>query len=127
VADMGEIEYGYRARRLGFISFIVHDSVVRHDVGRDPGVAARPYRFGPISLMLVETSPWRSYYSIRNKIYFWLYEYRPRSIRAVLRVILEVCIFTFSFAVRPFSHGAQLVASIRGILDGLTGNMTARY
>jgi rhamnopyranosyl-N-acetylglucosaminyl-diphospho-decaprenol beta-1,3/1,4-galactofuranosyltransferase len=127
VADMGEIEYGYRARQLGFISFIVHDSVIRQDVGRGPGVTTRLYRLGPISLMLVETSPWRSYYSIRNKIYFWLYEYRPRSIRAVLRVVVEVCIFTLSFAVRPFSHRAQLAASIRGILDGLTGNMTARY
>jgi rhamnopyranosyl-N-acetylglucosaminyl-diphospho-decaprenol beta-1,3/1,4-galactofuranosyltransferase len=127
VADMGEIEYGYRARQLGFISFIVHNSVVRHDVGREPGVATRPYRFGPIRLMLVETSPWRSYYSIRNKIYFWLYQYRPRSLKAMLRIAVEVFIFTFSFAIRPFSHRLQLAASIRGILDGLTGNMAARY
>jgi rhamnopyranosyl-N-acetylglucosaminyl-diphospho-decaprenol beta-1,3/1,4-galactofuranosyltransferase len=127
VADMGEIEYGYRARQLGFISFIVHNSVIHHDVGRDPGVTARLRRFGPISLVLVETSPWRSYYSIRNKIYFWLYQYRPRSVKAIIRTIVEVIIFTFSFAVRPFSHHQQLAASIRGILDGLTGNMTARY
>ena len=48
VVDMGEIEYGYRARQLGFTSYIVHNSVVRHDVGRDPGIVPRLYRFGPI-------------------------------------------------------------------------------
>ncbi|MGH9865475.1 MAG: glycosyltransferase [Candidatus Acidiferrales bacterium] len=127
VADMGEIEYGYRARQLGFTSYIVHNSVIRQDVGRDPGVVTRVYRFGPIRLLLFETSPWRSYYSIRNKIYFWLYQSKPRRVAAVLRAIVEVFIFTFGLVVRPVSHRPQLVACLRGIRDGLTGNMVARY
>src|SRR5262249_19666055 len=75
VADMGEIEYGYRARQLGFASYIVHNSVIRQDVGRDPGIVTRPYRFGPISLTFHEASPWRAYYATRNPLYFWLYQY----------------------------------------------------
>lgn len=127
VADMGEIEYGYRARRLGFTSYIVHDSVIRQDVGRDPGVVTHVRRFGPISLILFETSPWRSYYSIRNKIYFWLYQSKPRRAGAVLRAVVEVLIFTFGLVIRPFSHRSQLIACLRGIRDGVTGNMARRY
>ena len=127
VADMGEIEYGFRARQLGFTSYIVHNSVIRQDVGRDPGVVTRVYRFGPMSLILFQTSPWRSYYSVRNKIYFWLYQSKPLHPRMILRVIVEVLVFTFGLVVRPFSHWPQLVASLRGIRDGLTGNMMARY
>jgi rhamnopyranosyl-N-acetylglucosaminyl-diphospho-decaprenol beta-1,3/1,4-galactofuranosyltransferase len=127
VADMGEIEYGYRARQLGFTSYIVHNSVVRHDVGREPGVVSRLYRFGPINLPLVETSPWRSYYAVRNMIYFWLYQSKPRRAKPVLRVMVTVFIFAFSFILRPLSHRAQLVACFRGIRDGLTGNIAARY
>ena len=127
VADMGEIEYGYRARQLGFTSYIVHNSVIYQDVGRPPGVVTRVYRLGPISVMLFETSPWRSYYSIRNKIYFWLYQSKPRRLVAISRAIAEVSIFTFGLVVRPFSHRSQLVACMRGIRDGLTGNMAARY
>jgi rhamnosyltransferase len=127
VADMGEIEYGYRARQLGFTSYVVHNSVVRHDVGRDPGVAPRSYRFGPFKLPLVETSPWRSYYAIRNMIYFWLYQSKPRHMKQITRVIVIVFIVSFGFVLRPSSHRRQLFACIRGIRDGLTGNMAARY
>ena len=39
--DIAEIEYGYRARQLGFTSYVVHDNVIRHDVGREPGAPPR--------------------------------------------------------------------------------------
>jgi rhamnopyranosyl-N-acetylglucosaminyl-diphospho-decaprenol beta-1,3/1,4-galactofuranosyltransferase len=127
VADMGEIEYGYRARQLGFTSYVVHNSVVIHDVGRGPGVGSRLYRFGPFKLPLVETSPWRSYYAIRNMIDFWLYQCKPRRLKPIVRVILIVFLFASSFVLRPLSHRPQLIACIRAIRDGLTGNMAARY
>src|SRR5438105_225399 len=62
VLDTAEIEYGYRARQHGFTSYVVHNSVVRHDVGGNPGAVTRLYRFGPISLTFYERSPWRTYY-----------------------------------------------------------------
>jgi GT2 family glycosyltransferase len=127
VADMGEIEYGYRARQLGFTSYVVHNSVVRHDVGREPGVAPRFYRFGPFKIPLVETSPWRSYYALRNMIYFWLYQSKPRNMKQIVRVGVIVFIFIVGFVLRPSSHRRQLFACIRGIRDGLTGNIAARY
>ena len=127
VADMGEIEYGYRARQLGFTSYVVHNSVIGHDVGRPPGVVTRLRRFGPVSFMLFETTPWRCYYSMRNKIYFWLYQSKPRRVKPVLRTAVEVFIFTLGLVVRPFSHRRQLAACLRGIRDGLTGNLAARY
>ncbi len=127
VNDMGEAEYGYRARQLGFTSYVVHSSVVRHDVGRPPGVAPRLYRFGPLKFPMVEMAPWRAYYVARNIIYFWLYEYKPRHLKPITRTIVTVLIITFSFVLRPLSHRRQLLACIRGIRDGLTGNIAARY
>ena len=127
VADMGETEYGYRARRLGFRSCIVHDSVVRHDVGRGPGIVSRPYRFGPLKITLVETSPWRTYYAVRNMLYFWLYQSKPRHPKPILRVLGKVFVHAFGLLLRPFSHRPQLVACLRAIRDGVTGNIAARY
>src|SRR4051794_39840608 len=40
-ADWGELEYGYRAREAGFISYVVQDSVLDHDVGGTPGISIR--------------------------------------------------------------------------------------
>ena len=38
VLDMAEFEYGYRARQLGYTSYMVHNGITHQDVGRDPGV-----------------------------------------------------------------------------------------
>jgi len=127
VADMGEAEYGYRARQLGFTSYIVHSAVIHHDVGRDPGVAQRLYHYGPIRLSLYETSPWRAYYSVRNMIYFWLYQYEPGGMAPPLRGIVRSLATTLNFLVRPVSHRRHLIACIRGIRDGLTRHMERRY
>jgi len=128
VIDMCEIEYGYRARQNGFTSYIVHNGMIRHDVGRNPGVVTRLYRFGPISITFYETSPFRTYYSIRNVIYFWLYQYKPRRItRALHWVAWRVAPLTLNFVLRPRDYGAQILACFRGIWHGVTGNMAARY
>jgi GT2 family glycosyltransferase len=127
VCDMAEAEYGYRARQLGFTSYVVHSSVVRHDVGRPPGVGPRLYRFGPLKLSLVEMSPWRTYYAVRNMIYFWLYECKPRHLKPIIRTIVTVFAIAFSFVLRPLSHRRQLLARVRAIRDGLTGDIAARY
>ena len=125
--DIAEIEYGYRARQLGLTSYVVHAGVIHHDVGRGPGAQHRPHRFGPISLRLYELSPARCYYSVRNMIYFWVYQYKPRSIAPVLRGIIQSLLTTVNFALMPISHRHHLIACMRGIRDGLTRHMERRY
>jgi GT2 family glycosyltransferase len=127
VLDIAELEYGYRARQLGFTSYVVHNSVTHHDVGRNAGAAHRRLRLGPLSLWLSEVSPTRCYYSMRNSLYFFVYESKPRRISVVLRAIVRAFSFTAGFAVRPFSHRPHLAGCIRGIRDGLTGHMERRY
>jgi rhamnosyltransferase len=127
VLDVGELEYGYRARELGLKSYIVHSGMIRHDVGRRPGFAPRIWRFGPIEFQLYEASPIRCYYSLRNWIYFWLYQFKPRRIGRVVRSIIRSFFFMMTFVIRPISHRRHLLACLRGIQDGLTMHIERRY
>ncbi|HTV28535.1 MAG TPA: glycosyltransferase [Xanthobacteraceae bacterium] len=125
--DMGELEYGYRARVLGFFSYIVFSSVLHQDVGRAPGVIVQIRRFGPLSFRLYEMSPPRCYYYVRNMLYFWLYQCRPPRPRWVVRSLVHAMSFLTTFAVRPLSHHRHLIASLRGFWDGVTMHMERRY
>ena len=127
--DIAELEYGYRARQLGLTSYVVHNSVIHHDVGRNAGSTHRVvFSLGSLSLRLYEVSPIRCYYCVRNVIYFWLYQYKPRRMKVALRWIVRSSFgFIVGFAVRPFSHRRQLAACLRGVWDGLTAHMERRY
>lgn len=125
--DLAELEYGYRGKQLGLTGYIVNNGVLHHDVGRPGGVATRLWRFGPLSFRLVELSPHRCYYHVRNMIYFWLYQCRPYRPRWVFKSIVHAVFFPRTFAVRPVSHGRHLIACYRGAWDGLTGHIERRY
>ena len=125
--DLSELDYGYRARRLGYTGYVVNSGVLHQDVGRNPGVATRTWRFGPLSVRLYEMSPARCYYYVRNMLYFWLYQFRPARPRRIARTLVHAFVFPRTFAIRPFSHNRHLIACARGVRDGLTGNMAARY
>jgi rhamnosyltransferase len=127
VLDIAELEYGYRARQLGFTSYMVCGSVTHQDVGRAPGVVTRTLRLGPLTIRLYEIPPIRCYYQVRNRIYFWLYQCRPRRPRRIFRSIAYSLLFPRSFVIRPLSHGQHLVACLRGFWDGLTMHMERRY
>jgi GT2 family glycosyltransferase len=127
VLDWGDLEYGYRARRLGFTSYMIHNCVLHQDVGRGSGLASRSFRLGPVKLKLYEVSPLRSYYHVRNAIYFWLYEYKPWLPQQAARSIAHSFAFTMSFVVRPFSHHRQAIACLRGLWDGLTMHLERRH
>jgi rhamnosyltransferase len=128
VADMGEIEYGYRARQLGFASYVVHNSIVRHDVGRNPGVVVtKVWSIGRWKVALHDLSPWRAYYSSRNNLYFWLHQCQPRQPRSVLRAIAIALLSLIGLMLRPVRQHRQLIASLRGLWDGLTAHMERRY
>jgi GT2 family glycosyltransferase len=128
VLDVGEVEYGYRARQLGLTSYLVHDAVTHQDVGRPPGVVvSKTLTIGRWKLAFREASPIRCYYATRNHLYFWLYQCQPRQLRGVLRAIVIALFSVISFVLRPVSHRRQLIASLRGLWDGLTAHMERRY
>jgi rhamnosyltransferase len=126
-ADWGELEYGYRTRECGFVNYVVHDSILDHDVGGTPGISIRTWRFGPVAFRMFDTSPLRCYYFVRNAIVFWLYQCKRRRLRTVLRMLLVCANFTMSFVVRPITRHRQLTACVRGVWDGLTMQLERRY
>ena len=128
VLDVAEIEYGYRARQLGFASYVVHGGVTHQDVGRPPGVVVtRVWKIGRFRLGFPEVSAIRTYYISRNLLYFWMYQFRPLSPRSVVRNIVVVLLFPLNFVLQPVSHRRQLIAYFRGVWDGLTGHIERRY
>jgi hypothetical protein len=128
VADMGEFEYGYRARRLGFTSYMVHNSVIHHDVGRRAGVLIiKSFTIGRWTFPLRGLSPWRAYYASRNPLYFGLYQCRLRRPRQVFRAVVQGLLSPVGFVLRPVSQRRQLIATLRGLWHGLTAQMRRRY
>jgi rhamnopyranosyl-N-acetylglucosaminyl-diphospho-decaprenol beta-1,3/1,4-galactofuranosyltransferase len=128
VLDMAEVEYGYRARQLGLTSYMIHDAVTHQDVGRRPGmVVSRVWRIGRRKFVFRDAAPIRVYYATRNYLYFWLYQCRPRKPRGILRAIVVALLSPIGFVLRPVSRRPQLIASLRGLWDGLTGRMGRRY
>jgi rhamnopyranosyl-N-acetylglucosaminyl-diphospho-decaprenol beta-1,3/1,4-galactofuranosyltransferase len=125
--DFGELEYGYRASLLGFHGYMVTTAAVHQDVGRLPGVMNRAARFGPFKLRSYDLSPLRCYYRVRNLIYFWVYERRPRRPQWVFRSIRSGLFFPRNFVLRPVSCRRHLAACVRGFWDGLTMHMERRY
>ena len=128
VLDVAEVEYGYRARQLGFTSYMVHSSITHQDVGRAPGVVVtRVWNVGRFRLEFREVPAIRTYYVSRNLLYFWLYQFRPLSPRRVVSSVAHVLLFPTNFVLQPLSHRQQLIAYFRGVWDGLTGHMERRY
>ena len=128
VLDMAEIEYGYRAQKLGFVSYMVHSGLTQQDVGRPPGVVVtRVWKIGRFRLAFREVSAIRTYYISRNLLYFWLYQVRPIHPRRVVYCFAHAVTFPVNFALRPISHRRHLIAYFRGVWDGLTGHMERRY
>jgi rhamnopyranosyl-N-acetylglucosaminyl-diphospho-decaprenol beta-1,3/1,4-galactofuranosyltransferase len=128
VLDVGEVEYGYRTRQLGLTSYLIHDAVTHQDVGRKPGiVVSKVFKIGRWRFAFREASAIRSYYATRNHLYFWLYQCQPRQPRGVIRAIIIAVLSPIGFLLRPVSHRPQLIASLRGLWDGLTARMERRY
>jgi hypothetical protein len=128
VLDAAEVEYGYRARQVGLTSYMVHDAVTHQDVGRRPGVVVtKVWRIGRWKVALCDVSPIRAYYASRNPLYFWLYQCQQRQLGQVVRAIVRAFLSPVGFVLRPVSHHRQLIASLRGIWDGLTAQMGRRY
>jgi glycosyltransferase involved in cell wall biosynthesis len=128
VLDVAEIEYGYRARKLSFVSYMVHSGITHQDVGRPPGVVVTSvWKVGPLRLPFREVSAIRVYYISRNLLYFWLYQVKPFHPGRAVYSVSRVLVFLMNFAFQPFSRRRELAAYFRGVWDGLTGHMERRY
>jgi rhamnopyranosyl-N-acetylglucosaminyl-diphospho-decaprenol beta-1,3/1,4-galactofuranosyltransferase len=126
--DLTELEYGYRARQLGFMSYIVNRAVLHQDVGRPPGaITTKKWNIGRFEIGFRAISPLRTYYHSRNLLYFWLYQCRPLRPRGVVRCIVYVLVYPTNLALRPVTYRRQLTACMRGLWDGLTGHIERRY
>ena len=142
VLDRGELEYAYRVMKAGYKAFIHQDAVIRHNIRGTPGLALKRLKVGPITLKFFELAPIRCYYTCRNTLYFTVYDSTDgrlaklaeqwrlgsRPGRSLMSgVAWQAALFTLNFVLRPRTHGAQIRACLRGIWDGLTGNIAARY
>jgi GT2 family glycosyltransferase len=125
-ADCGEIEYGYRSKQRGYKAFVCLTSILMHNVAGQSMVFTS-HRLGPLSLRLFEFSPLRCYYETRNRLNFWLYQYKDRDFVVVRRTLVLELWFLLNFLLRPRTHRRQIVACLRGIWDGIFKNMHHRY
>ena len=127
VMDFSELEYGYRAKPLGLMGYIVDSAILHQDVGRLPAVRTRSAHYGPFKFWWYDLSPSRCYYRVRNFIYFWVHQCRPLRPRWAFRSIRSGLFFPRNFVLHPVSQRDHLVACVRGFWDGLMGRMERRY
>lgn len=127
VLDWGEFEYGYHMMKGGYQGFIHRDSILDHDIRGTPSLNAVEIRLGFAMTTVYEFPPIRCYYMCRNMLYFALYDVDLGRLGLSRRVVWTVFRLTMNFLLRPLNHGAQIHACLRGIWDGITGNIVARY
>jgi rhamnopyranosyl-N-acetylglucosaminyl-diphospho-decaprenol beta-1,3/1,4-galactofuranosyltransferase len=115
-------EYSLRLRRLGIRMFYVRGSVIRH-----PELRLKEVSFFGRKVMLVESPPWKAYYSIRNQAYvarvysmgpagFYL-GYLPRQ--------LLFLVFRAIF-LDPERHFTRLLLYITALMDAARGRLGKR-
>jgi GT2 family glycosyltransferase len=125
--DWGEFAYGYLAKQAGYRAFAHQRSIVEHNIGGQAALHFTSYQLGPFSLRMRELPPTRCYYLVRNLLYFWIYEYKARNFYTLSFSFIKISKLIGSFIVRPATHLPQLFACLRGVWDGLCGNLHHRY
>jgi rhamnosyltransferase len=125
--DWGEFEYGNRMMKAGYQGFIHQDSVLRHNIRGAPSLNPVEIKLGFAMATVYEFPPIRCYYMCRNMLYFVLYDAAHGRLLLGRRVVWTVFKLTMNFLLRPRDHGAQILACLRGIWHGITGNVVARY
>lgn len=111
--DYVDIEWGLRAKKMGFSSFGVCTATMVHSLGEEP---ARffGYRF-PVH------SPLRHYYHFRNAVYMYWWMNVPRNWKAVDGSRLLLKFFFYSLVTKPRTK--HFLYMTKGILDGIRGRM----
>jgi rhamnosyltransferase len=124
--DGGDIEYGYRVMKAGYTGFTHRDALLQHNIG-GTSETRRNAKFGPINVPFYEFPPIRCYYLCRNTLYFVLHDSAEKRFGLLLGVGLRLFHVTASFLLRPRTHQEHILASLRGVWHGITGNIAARY
>ena len=127
VLDWGETEYAYRMMKGRYKGFIHQDAILHHNTR---GYATRgpvKVRRGADTVTVYDYPPIRVYYSARNILYFWLYDFKEGRFWPLMRAIVGRGVLILSLVLKPRNRGKQLRACLRGIWHGVTGNIAARY
>ena len=127
VLDWGEFEYGNQTMKAGYKGYIDQTSILRHNVRGAPSLNPVDIKLGFTTATVFEFPPMRCYYMVRNMLYFMLYDVAKGKLGLARRVIWTTFKLTANFVLRPRNHGREIVACFRGIWDGVTGNIAARY
>ena len=111
--DYVDIEWGLRARRMGFQSYGVCGARMAHDLGD------APLRF--LGRSLPVRSPLRHYYHFRNAAWLYRSANLPRHWKCAdgWRLVMRYCFYAL-FA-RPRHEHLRMMS--RGILDGIQGRL----
>jgi glycosyltransferase involved in cell wall biosynthesis len=140
--DRGELEYGYRIMKAGYMGFMHQDAIIRQNIRGQSEILPRRLQGGPITPTFFEAVPLRCYYTLRNTLYFTIYDLAEKPVekfRDLFRVrsspgrgapsgiAWQTILYTLNFMLRPHSHRKHIQACLRGIWHGLTGNIAARY
>jgi glycosyltransferase involved in cell wall biosynthesis len=125
--DWGESEYGYRMKRAGFDGYVCRDAPINSNI-RGYSALRRPNaeQVGETPAVL-EHPPFRCYYTARNRLYFTLYDLDKVQPVLLLRMVATLGLMMTKVLIRPGRKGVQMQAFSRGVWDGVTGNITARY
>jgi GT2 family glycosyltransferase len=127
VLDWGEFEYGNRVMKAGYKGFIDQESILQHNVRGAPSLNPVDIKLGFATATVYEFPPIRCYYMCRNMLYFVIYEVAKVRVGLLRRVVWSIFKLTVNFLLRPRNHIRQIVACFRGMWDGVTGNLVARY
>lgn len=127
VLDWGEHEYAYRMMKAGFKAFMVCDAIMHHNIRGEMTMDPVHVRLGPVSFRYVILPPIRCYYLFRNGFYFAIYVFEEGGLHLLSSDGKEMVKLTAKYLIHPLRHKRLILAGVRGIWHGLTGNITARY
>ncbi|HMS84254.1 MAG TPA: glycosyltransferase family 2 protein [Nitrospira sp.] len=111
--DQIDIDWGLRARSLGYQSFGVHNAVMTHSLGEAPLII-----FGH---KLLNHSPLRHYYIVRNAIWLIAQSYTPLGWQVYFARMILVRYLLYSVCVVP--RLAYFTMMTKGLWHGLIGRM----
>jgi GT2 family glycosyltransferase len=126
-ADFGEAEYGYRLLKAGYNGFMYEDAVHNHNTRGYASLRPVAVKRGGRTVTVLQVPPLRCYYGARNRLYLILYEYAELRPWMIGRVFYQLTVIAAKLMVRPRANRAQIPAFFRGVWDGLSGNIVARY
>jgi len=111
--DQIDIEWGLRAKSLGYQSFGVHNAVMAHSLGEAPLTI--------LGRKLLNHSPLRHYYIVRNAIWLISKNYTPVGWRLYFARMILIRYILYSLWVTP--RFAYFKMMTKGLWHGLLGRM----